>query len=78
MPATGRAEPTRGIFYANPHPAGYDTHPSVEAPAYWDAELGEYVLLYHLVRQATGPARTVRRRPAGGSATAGVCGQASG
>ena len=52
-----------GIFYAYayPHPEGYDTHPAVEAPAYWSAELGEYVLPYHLVRQAADPDAVVLR-----------------
>lgn len=47
-----------GVFYsyAYPHPEGYDTHPAVEAPGHWDSALGEYVLPYHLVRQADDPA----------------------
>mgnify|MGYP006985749941 CR=1 FL=1 len=46
-----------GAFYAYayPHPEGYDTHPAVEAPARWDAALGEYILPYQLVRQSPDP-----------------------
>lgn len=52
-----------GVFYAYayPHPDGYDTHPGVESPAYWDSALGEYVLPYHLVRQASDPEGTLRK-----------------
>ena len=52
-----------GIFYAYayPHPEGYDTHPGVEAPAFWDSTLGEYVLPYHLVRQAPDPEAMLMR-----------------
>lgn len=52
----GGAEEEGAFYaYAYPHPEGYDTHPAVEAPAHWDAALGEYVLPYHLVRQAPDP-----------------------
>lgn len=51
-----------GVFYsyAYPHPEGYDTHPAVEAPARWDSALGEWVLPYHLVRQAPDPDAMLR------------------
>lgn len=52
-----------GVFYAYayPHPDGYDTHPGVEAPGYWDSTLGEYVLPYHLARAEADPEATILR-----------------
>lgn len=46
-----------GVFYsyAYPHPEGFDTHPAVMSPAYWDSALGEYVLPYRTVREASDP-----------------------
>lgn len=46
-----------GAFYAYayPNPDGYDSHPAVTAPAYFDRDLGEYVLPYESVRTAEDP-----------------------
>ncbi len=53
---------TEGVFYsyAYPDPEGYNSHPAVEAPAYFDHDLGEYVLPYASVRTAEDPDALLR------------------
>lgn len=53
---------TEGVFYsyAYPNPEGYDSHPAVAAPAYFDRELGEYVLPYSEVRASENPDALLR------------------
>ena len=53
---------TEGVFYsyAYPDPEGYDSHPAVQAPAYFDRTLGEYVLPYAEVRTSENPDALLR------------------
>jgi hypothetical protein len=46
--------------YAAPHPAGLEDDPILPAAAAWNAQLGEFILLYENVRTAEDPAGALR------------------
>jgi hypothetical protein len=52
-----------GAFYAYayPEPSGFADHPVNPADAHYDTDLGEYLLPYEAVRQATDPDQMLLR-----------------